>query len=132
MKIAFVGTSKLPEKLESKVVQVVGLFVNGNEDIIISGGAKGVDTVVERFADYAEIPKLIFKPEIELWEGGYKQRNLKIVEECEMLVNIVVNSKNYCYHHGTNDHDRSGGCWTALMAKKEGKFSQTIILRNKE
>lgn len=55
--------------------------------LIISGGAKGADSLAEKFADEHNIEKLIFKPEYQIY--GKKAtfvRNQQIVENCEKLI----------------------------------------------
>ena len=56
-------------------------------DEIISGGAKGADSLGERFADDYEINKKVFKPE---WDKYGKSagfiRNQVIVDTCDMVL----------------------------------------------
>jgi hypothetical protein len=33
-----------------------------------------------------------------------------------------------CYHCGTKDHVKSGGCWTVKYARKLGKQGKVIII----
>lgn len=56
-------------------------------DTIVSGGAKGVDTLARKFAVNNGIPILEFLPEYEKF--GRKApliRNRKIVENCDFLI----------------------------------------------
>jgi len=98
-------------------------------DTLISGGCHlgGIDIWAEEIADELGLEKEIYLPVIHKWEGGYKQRNLKIVETSDIVHCIVVAEYpasyvgmrfNYCYHCKTSDHIKSGGCWTAKRAKE--------------
>jgi len=67
-----------------------------------------------------------FPPSTLSWEG-YKARNLQIAGYSDVVYNIVVNqlppdfkgmTHKLCYHCGTSDHVKSGGCWTMKKAKK--------------
>jgi hypothetical protein len=56
-------------------------------------------------------------PETNDWEG-FKARNLKIVErsdEIHVFTPDVLPGgyKTFCYHCGTWEHVKNGGCWTA-------------------
>lgn len=42
-------------------------YVPPETDLIISGGAKGVDTLAELYADEQGIPKRIIRPQYELY-----------------------------------------------------------------
>lgn len=55
--------------------------------LIISGGAKGADTLAEKYAKEKGIETIVFNPEYELY--GKKAtfvRNDKIINECERLI----------------------------------------------
>ncbi len=82
---------------------------------LISGGASGIDTYAEVVADTLGIPKRIFEPDVNSWNGevgkrGFKQRNIQIAKECDVL---------YCID--TKDRAWSGGQWTLKYAKILGK-----------
>lgn len=54
---------------------------------IISGGAKGADTLAEIFAKKHDIETLILKPEWNLYgkSAGYK-RNVDIINKCDICI----------------------------------------------
>lgn len=98
-------------------------------DILVSGGCHlgGIDIWAEEEADKLGIQKEIHIPAKRTWEGGYKQRNLKIADTSDIVHCIVVSKYpegykgmrfDYCYHCKSSDHIKSGGCWTAKRAKK--------------
>lgn len=79
-------------------VAVIGsrnLLVNVAEYIpvettqLISGGALGIDTLAERWADAHNIPKLIIRPEYDTYgRAAPIRRNETIVEVADMVVAI--------------------------------------------
>ena len=98
-------------------------------DTLISGGCHlgGIDIWAEEIAEKLGIPKMIYLPESKQWNGGYKERNLKIAHDSDIVHCIVVAEYpveykgmffGYCYHCHTSNHIKSGGCWTAKKAKK--------------
>ena len=101
-------------------------------NILVSGGChlEGIDIWAEEIATEIGIPKerqIIHIPKILTWSGGYRERNLKIAKDSD-IVNCIVVEKypeeyigmrfDYCYHCYTSNHIKSGGCWTAKQAKK--------------
>ena len=54
---------------------------------IISGGAKGADTLADNFAENNEIPSTVYKPEWEKYgrSAGFI-RNQLIVDNCDMVL----------------------------------------------
>lgn len=99
---------------------------------VVSGGCHlgGIDIWAEEEADRLGIPKIVHLPERQTWNGGYKERNLLIARDSDVLHNIVVVQYpasysgmrfEYCYHCKTSDHIKSGGCWTMHRARALGK-----------
>lgn len=67
-----------------------------------------------------------YPPKVHNWEQGYKPRNLQIAKS-DVVHCITVDKlpETYtgmrfsrCYHCNTNEHVKSGGCWTMIRAKK--------------
>lgn len=100
---------------------------------IISGGCHlgGVDIWAEEIATSLNIPLTVYKPTNLKWSGpgGYKDRNLKIARDSNLVLCVVVKDYpstysgltfNGCYHCGGRNpkHVKSGGCWTAWQARK--------------
>ncbi len=126
MKIAIVGSSKM--KYQQCVGELQKIINDESPDMIVSGGAEGVDSHAVLVAKLNEIKTNVFQPKTNDWEG-YKDRNIEIVKECDRLYNIVIKSQTddqYCYHHNTKQHERSGGCWTEMKAREQGKMVKTI------
>jgi len=142
VKLAIVGASKLTENCERDARQICAYIMQYQSylpkiNTVISGGAKGVDTVAIEVAKGLGLKTEVFLPEINKWEGpggkhGYKYRNLQIVNACDKLYCITVPfHKIECYHHGgkkTITHEKTAACWTmerAIDAGKEVKFFVT-------
>jgi len=95
---------------------------------VVSGHCSlgGIDIWAEEIGKEMGLKVTSFPPEVESWEGGYKERNLEIANTSDIVHCIVVDKLpstykgrvfEYCYHCHTNDHIKSGGCWTAKQAK---------------
>jgi hypothetical protein len=95
----------------------------------------GVDIWAEEVALQTGRSAIIHAPQCLTWEKGYKPRNIKIAQDADVVHVLVVarppgGTLSYCYHCGTNDHVRSGGCWTGKYARTElGKEWVTHVLR---
>jgi predicted Rossmann fold nucleotide-binding protein DprA/Smf involved in DNA uptake len=108
MKLGIVG-SRLFNNYEFVRNKIIENFDIKNIDAIISGGAKGVDTLGEQFADEFGILKDITKPD---WnkhgKGAAFIRNQEIVDISDVLITFPIKS--------------SGGTWdTIRKAQKAGK-----------
>ena len=122
----------------------------------------GVDIWAEEMADENGIKKLIFTPEVNQWENkvrsfngynpmgidrgevigyvhqtetliGYKSRNIKIAETCDVLYCIVPYYytsmfPTYCKHCNIIGHPSNGGCWTMKYAKKLGRETHLVVI----
>ena len=110
MKLAIVGSSKLDSRQQAVAQGVIEAFLIAfRPDRIVSGGAKGIDTIAADMAHDRGIPLTVFFPEKPKWKY-YKKRNILIAEECDsMLVLRSEKSKTY------------GSGWTADYTEKLGK-----------
>jgi len=129
-KIGIVGheAKKFTPETEQRAREIIRSLLSPS-DVLVSGGCHlgGIDIWAEEEADALGIEKVVFLPATRAWEGGYKQRNLQIAGESDVVHCIVVAEYpvdysgmrfDYCYHCHTRDHIKSGGCWTAKRAKK--------------
>ena len=81
-------------------------------DLIISGGAKGIDTLAEQYADARGIEKLIIRPQYELFgRAAPIRRNEQMVDASDTVLAIW-------------DGKSKGTAYTLKYARKKGK---TII-----
>ena len=94
-------------------------YVPDEVELIISGGADGMDTVAEKYADKHRIDKLIMHPKYNLYKRGAPlKRNEQMVELCDAVL-AVWDGKS----HGTK--------YTLDYARKKNRKIIEII-QNKE
>lgn len=120
MKLAIVGSTTFPGlRSVSMARSLIEVFLFDYEpELLISGGADGVDTWAEEAADRLGIPKRIHRPKNRRWEPeGYKERNLLIAQDCTHLLRIV-----------RRDSTTYGSGWTADQATKMGKTVWQVFL----
>jgi hypothetical protein len=143
--LGFVGSSEShwtkiqKQKAIQKIFEIltVAIMKYGQENIVfVSGGCKkgGIDIWAENVADAYGLKKHIFIPEIEQWDDynqemsggegwarpeiyqkGYKSRNMDIAKNIEIL--YCIDPKN---------RQGGGGLWTLRHAKKIGKETHHI------
>ena len=64
-------------------------YVPKATDLIITGGANGIDNLAERYADKKRISKLVLRPQYNLYgKGAPIKRNEKMVELCDAALII--------------------------------------------
>ncbi len=117
-KLAIIGTKVLycpgdDARTRDRVRWSIGRL---QPDVVISGGAAGVDTIAEQVAqdlgyDEANGTLLILRPEIPRWHpNGYQDRNRRIAETCTHLLRI------HCRRSTTY-----GSGWTYDLAGRMGR-----------
>jgi len=76
-------------------------------------------------------------PKTRSWTAGYMPRNLAIARDCtechcftvkQFPVGYTGMKFPYCYHCKTNEHIKSGGCWTVKQARKMGKDGYVHVI----
>ena len=91
-------------------------YINKEVSLIISGGAKGIDTLAEKYADKHGISKLILRPNYNLYgKSAPLLRNKQMVEICDSVL-IVWDGKS------------NGTKYTIEYAKKRGKDFRLVTL----
>jgi len=64
-------------------------YVPDDTDLIISGGARGMDTVAEAYADAHQISKLIIRPDYEKYgRGAPLRRNDVMVDKADAVIAV--------------------------------------------
>lgn len=94
-------------------------YALNSHPLLVSGGCDGIDTFAEAEAEHLGIVTKIFRPLKRKWEGpgGFKERNIKIVEESDVIVAIrSLTSSTY------------GSGWTADYADSVGKEVHRIYV----
>ena len=84
-------------------------YISDDVDMIISGGANGIDTVAEQYADGHRISKIIIRPRYELYgRGAPLKRNQEMVDMADAVL-VIWDGKS------------KGTQFTMNYAKKVGK-----------
>lgn len=92
----------------------IGKYVNFVPSVIISGGAKGVDTQAADYAVQNGIPLIVHKPNYALHKQGAPiRRNELIVADCDILLAFW-------------DGKSKGTKYTIDYARKKGKEVQVV------
>ena len=82
MKLLIVGSRSITD------FDLEGL-VPPETDLIISGGANGVDTLAEQYADRHRISKVIIRPDYARYgRGAPLKRNAEMVDMCDVVLVI--------------------------------------------
>lgn len=110
--LAIIGSTKFqnPEALKQAEELIEKAIKNLKPDLVISGGAVGIDTLGVKIAKKHDINIKEYLPENPRWQpNGFKERNLLIANNCTHLLRIVCkDSKTY------------GSGWTHDRAKELG------------
>jgi hypothetical protein len=98
----------------------------------------GIDIWCEEIGIELSLKPFIFAPKSQNWTFGYKPRNELIAQtsnevHCITVKELPANYKGIrfplCYHCGTTDHVKSGGCWTMKYAQRIGKPGYLHIIQ---
>lgn len=111
---------------------IEGLLTADQVTEVVSGGCHlgGIDRWAVEIGRERGLRVTEFLPKTRAWIGGYRERNLQIVDSSDVVHCITVNALppgysgmrfGLCYHCGTTEHVKSGGCWTARQARLVGK-----------
>jgi len=114
MRLAIVGSTRFEEDEKAKdwaaqyIQWVLGKY---QPEVVISGGAIGIDQLATTLAAFEGIEVIEHLPEHPQWApSGFKARNLLIAQDCTHLLCLRhVDSKTY------------GSGWTADRAEELGK-----------
>lgn len=84
-KIAIIGSRDFKNKtfLDEKMKEIQKEFPISQ---IISGGAKGADTIGVQWANKNDIETKVFYPDFKKHKGAYHFRNRQIVKESDIIV----------------------------------------------
>lgn len=95
-------------------------YIPDDTDLIISGGAKGIDTVGERYADEHNIEKLVIRPQYQRYgRAAPIKRNEEMVDLADAVLAIW-------------DGCSKGTEYTLNYAEKKGKNLITVVLGKSE
>jgi hypothetical protein len=107
--------------------------------LVVSGACRlgGIDIWAIEEATALGVPTREFPPASDDWDHGFKPRNIEIAEASTVVYSIVVATLppsytgrrfRLCYHCGTADHVKSGGCWTVKHAKAIGRRGHVLVI----
>ena len=92
-------------------------YIPTETDLIISGGANGIDTLAEEYADAHRISKVIIRPKYELYgRAAPLKRNEEMVDMADAVL-VIWDGKS----RGTK--------YTVDYAKKHGKAVTVIEVK---
>ena len=90
-------------------------YMPKNAELIISGGASGIDDIAEKYADSHSISKLILRPNYRLFgKGAPLKRNEKMVDIADKIIAIW-------------DGKSKGTYYTVKYAERTGKEVEIIM-----
>lgn len=98
---------------------VVDEIAERRPDLVISGGAPGVDTISVQAAKDLGVPTAEFHPRRRVWAGpdGFRARNIKVGDVCTRAMRIsCVDTRTY------------GSGWTVDRIEKLGKPVRRIVI----
>lgn len=141
--LAIVGTSHLTENEEmdarKRIVWIMREYLEKSLTCsssfslvpalkIITGDARGIDTLVKQIAEEQNIPCKKFEADSHDW-NSYRKRNIQIAKNCSYIISITTPIKTEACYHCREPHQRTGGCWTRKWAKDRlGIEGETIVL----
>lgn len=142
MVIGIVGSEakKFTTLTEAKARQAIrDLLLAEAPELVVSGHCHlgGIDIWAIEEAIGLKIPTHEFPPATLSWEAGYKPRNIQIANLSDLVVCVTVAKLPpgytgmkfpYCYHCGTTDHVKSGGCWTVKYARRNRREGRVIVI----
>lgn len=110
MKLLIAGSRKINEFDISN-------FIPCEADTILSGGANGIDTLAENFADKHRLSKIILRPQYKLYgKAAPLKRNEELVKMADKILIIW-------------DGESRGTKYTIDLAKKLNKEIEIIIIQ---
>lgn len=147
MKIGIIGhgADKFTKKSAQEAKNLIRKILCAQKEMptLVSGHSPvgGVDIYAEEIAKGLTLALDLKIPKQKQWDAqyGFKQRNLAIAQDADVLHVILVDKYpigykgrmfDKCYHCLTSDHVKSGACWTVKEARKLGKEVIYHIIKN--
>ncbi len=122
MRLAIVGSRTLHDNVDAAAA-IAAVIKKHTPTVVVSGGAVGIDTMAKESALAAGIVVFEILPGVRQWDGpgGYKERNARIVDNCDRLICIY-----------DPDSETRGSGWTADLAEKRGIPVERIGIQARE
>jgi hypothetical protein len=141
MRIGIVGSegAKFTPETEALARQLIRQYLSPG-DTVVSGQCHlgGIDIWAVEEAKALGLAYTEHPPPFHSWANGYKVRNIQIARDSELVICITVKAlppgytaqgfEHYCYHCQTDQHVKSGGCWTVKYAKSIGKEGYVFVV----
>ena len=119
-KLAIVGSASLAGNKEA--VRIIRKVLDRwNPELVISGGAVGIDTMAIDIDEELGLDTWVFLPKAKNWINGYRPRNLKIANACDALIRIV-----------SSDSKTYGSGWTRDRASEMGKHTEEYVIKRRK
>ncbi len=65
----------------------LGKYISNDVELIISGGAKGIDALAEEYADKHKLSKLVLRPKYNLYgKGAPLKRNDEMIDIADSML----------------------------------------------
>lgn len=132
------ASDKFTSQTKRLALNTIEALLSSPESVLVSGHCHlgGIDIWAERIAKSLGRDMIIYPPSNYNWQDGYKPRNLQIARKSHIVHCLVV--KDYpsgykgmrfdrCYHCGTSNHVKSGGCWTMKKCREMGRGKQSQL-----
>lgn len=144
MVIGIVGSeqAKFTPETEAEARAIIYCLL-GREGVtgVVSGACHlgGVDSYAAEIGKELGLRVIEHAPRDLRWSTGYAPRNMLIARDgaechCITVASLPVNYTGMrfklCYHCGTDQHVKSGGCWTVKQAIKLGKPGFVHVINN--
>lgn len=129
--------NRFTSETEEKARKLIRLYLKINSRLV-SGGCHlgGIDIWAKEEAQKLNKPYEEFLPVTRDW-NGFKARNKQIAQNSDFVVCITLKelpagfpkkTSYFCHHCNTDEHIKSGGCWTAKYARSIGKEGKIIVI----
>ncbi|MBQ8207969.1 MAG: hypothetical protein IJZ89_04450 [Clostridia bacterium] len=92
-------------------------YIVGDIELIITGGAKGIDEIAEKYADDHKLSKLVLRPQYQIYKRGAPLKRNKMMVDIADEVLILWDGKS------------KGSLFTIEYAKKKNKRLSVVILQ---
>jgi len=140
MRLGIVGSesAKFTPETEERARERIRLEIK-YMSTVVSGGCHlgGIDIWAKEEATKLGIHFIEFLPRRREW-AGYRDRNVLIAKASDKVICLTVKElppgykvrgfEKFCYHCKTDEHIKSGGCWTVKFAKNLGKPGEVIVI----
>lgn len=122
VRLAIVGSTRFASDPDAAVTarrHIANAVAALHPDVVVSGGAKGIDSIAADYAREHRIPVVEHLPANRRWApDGYKDRNAAIAADCTHLL---------CIRHEHSSTYGSG--WTADLAEQLGRHVKRLTVQ---